>query len=140
MLRTRKMQWTSGPTDRPTTGWLLYTPPNFVFGGIMTAIWTSCGNILSSFCWILRYNYSTVKIIVTVTFQLYWWRKTLGALLWIISGTSGHLSGTTDILLASLIVSSWQDSNHLQWGASGLKLATINTWPQRPLVAMYENI
>jgi hypothetical protein len=46
MLRTRKMQRTSGPTDRPTarptnrptdrptTEWLLYTPPNFVFGGI----------------------------------------------------------------------------------------------------------
>jgi hypothetical protein len=29
------------------------------------------------------------------TFQLYWWRKISGALLWIISGTNGYLSRTT---------------------------------------------
>jgi hypothetical protein len=39
MLWTRKMQRTSGPTNQPTTGWLLYTPPpNFVFGDIIIII------------------------------------------------------------------------------------------------------
>jgi hypothetical protein len=36
-----------------------------------------------------------------VTFQLYWWMKTSGAPLYIISGTNGHLSRTTDIPLTS---------------------------------------
>jgi hypothetical protein len=31
--------WTDRPpTDQPTTGWLLYTPPNFVFGGIQNVL------------------------------------------------------------------------------------------------------
>jgi hypothetical protein len=32
------------------------------------------------------------------TFQLYWWRKTSGALPCIISNTNGHPSRTTDVL------------------------------------------
>jgi hypothetical protein len=31
------------------------------------------------------------------TFQLFWWRKTSGALPCIISGTNGHLTRTTDV-------------------------------------------
>jgi hypothetical protein len=31
------------------------------------------------------------------TFQLYWWRKTSGTPLYIISGTNRHLSRTTNI-------------------------------------------
>ena len=39
------------------------------------------------------------------TFQLYWWRKTSGAPLCIISGMSRHLSRTTDVPSASWIAS-----------------------------------
>jgi hypothetical protein len=37
------------------------------------------------------------------TFQLYWWRKTSGALPCIISGPNGHSSRTTDVPSASSI-------------------------------------
>jgi hypothetical protein len=43
------------PTDQPTTGWLLYTPPNFVFGGIM--------------------NYISRSIIYQIPMTLLWLRK-----------------------------------------------------------------
>jgi hypothetical protein len=42
------------------------------------------------------------------TFQFYWWRKTSGGLLYIISGRNRHLSKTTDVLLASWITSLYE--------------------------------
>jgi hypothetical protein len=47
------------------------------------------------------------------TFQLYWLRKTSGALLCIISGTNGHLSRTTNVPKRLLT------SNHLPLTAVG---------------------
>jgi hypothetical protein len=42
------------------------------------------------FDWVLRIGHMA-------TFQLYWWRKTSGALPCINSGTNGHMSRTTDV-------------------------------------------
>jgi hypothetical protein len=52
-------------------------------------------NLYCSFFGVLR-HIDTVSIGHIATFQLYWWRKTSGALPCIISGTDGHLSRTTD--------------------------------------------
>jgi hypothetical protein len=88
------------------------------------------------FVW-LGFTLHQHKISHMTTFQLYWWRKTSGALPCIISGTNGHLSRTTDVLLASWIASSHEriqspclDSNPRRWGASGLKSMTLTTRPQ----------
>ena len=48
------------------------------------------------------------------SFHIYWWRKTLGSL-YIISGTSGHLSRTTDILLAIWTTSSYERNQSPCW-------------------------
>jgi hypothetical protein len=80
------------------------------------------------------------------TFQLYWWRRTSGALLCIISGTNGHLSRTTDVPQASWKASSHEriqspcrDSNPQRWGASGLKSTTLTTRLQKPFKS-YETL
>ena len=77
--------------------------------------------------------------------QLYWWRKTTSAPLWIISGTSGHLSRTADVPYNSWISSShvkirspWRDSNPRRWEASGSKSSSLTIWPRTPLLYNYK--
>jgi hypothetical protein len=56
----------------------------------------------SVLAWFYRHTFTGNRVI----FQLYWWRKTSGALLCIIWGTSRHLSRTTNV------PATWRASSH----------------------------
>jgi hypothetical protein len=49
--------WTDRMTARPTLGWLLYTPPNFVFGGITRRIFVTKTYVSQNYAWSLMWSF-----------------------------------------------------------------------------------